>query len=88
MVCFPINHHHAPLKVRVATMTHNYDDTPYAILTLLGLIKSKLLIKGSTKFKHFQRILIKGRTKFKFTDRKSYTTTRTGTYLYASAPLF
>ncbi len=36
---------------------------------------------------HLQRILIKDRTKFKFTDRKSYTTTRTHTYLNVSAPL-
>ncbi len=54
---------------------------------LLGLVKSKLLIKDRTKFEHLQKILIKDRTKFKFTDRKSYITTRTRTYLYASAPL-
>ncbi len=53
----------------------------------LGLIKSKFLIKGRTKLKHFQKILIKCRTKFKFTERKSYITTRTRTYLYASATL-
>ncbi len=56
-------------------------------LVILGLVKSKLLIKDRTKFEHLQRILIKDRTIFKFTDRKSYTTTRTHKYLYASAPL-
>ncbi len=54
---------------------------------IMVLVKSKLLIKGRTKFEHFQRILMKGRLKFKFTDRKSYANTRTRTYLYASAPL-
>ncbi len=58
-------------------------------LDILGLVKSKLLIKGRAKFEYFQRILIKSRTKFEFTDRKSYTTTSTRTYLYyASASLF
>ncbi len=32
-------------------------------------------------------ILIRGRTNFRFTDTKSYTTTRTCTYLYGSSPL-
>ncbi len=58
-----------------------------ALIHILGIVKSKLPIKDRTKFEHLQRILIKGRTKFKFTNRKSYTTTRTRTYLYASAPL-
>ncbi len=53
----------------------------------MRLVKRKLLIKDRTKFEYLQRILIKGRTKFKFKDWKSYTTTRTRTYLYASAPL-
>ncbi len=56
-------------------------------LLQIKMSRAKFPIKGRAKFEHFQRILIKGRTKIKFTDRKSYITTRTRTYLYASAPL-
>ncbi len=48
-------------------------------------LKSKNFLKSTSLVK--SKLLIKDGTKFKFIDRKSYTTTRARTYLYASAPL-
>ncbi len=69
---------------------HVWAKTRISSPPLLFILKSQTfhlsyhsIILGLVKSKH----LIKGRTKFKFTDRKSYTTTRTRTYPYASAPL-